>query len=209
MKELHYLFLGMLLGLGAAIPIGPINLEVIRRHLRFGGIYGFAFGIGACLADLTYLALLTLGTLTFLTQPLILKTTAIAGSIILIWFGIMAFRTPAFTVKNPIHEKSKNPPWVHTFQSYTMTLINPFTILFWSSVSTEISLFAKGNPFFGVYSGIGVLIGTISWIIFLNLMLHWTRHFLPPNIIHRLNQLGGVILIFFAFFGMAHAFHFL
>ncbi len=33
---MHFLIFGLLLGLGAAIPIGPVNLEIIRRNLKDG-----------------------------------------------------------------------------------------------------------------------------------------------------------------------------
>ena len=32
---------GILLGLGAAAPIGPVNLEIARRAMRFGFWAGF------------------------------------------------------------------------------------------------------------------------------------------------------------------------
>ena len=92
---LHQFIFGLLLGLGAAIPLGPMNLEIIRRNLRFGSVYGIALGLGACSADVTYLVLLSLGALSILTHPLILQVIGVIGSSILLWFGYSALRLKA------------------------------------------------------------------------------------------------------------------
>jgi L-lysine exporter family protein LysE/ArgO len=45
---------GVLLGLGAAAPIGPVNVEIARRTLRFGRGAGFLLGCGAVTIDVAY-----------------------------------------------------------------------------------------------------------------------------------------------------------
>jgi len=89
----HLLFLGVILGWGAAIPIGPMNLEMARRNLRFGTSYGFALGLGACTADLTYIVLITSGALVLLHHPLTLKIVGVVGAFVLAWFGLQAIKT--------------------------------------------------------------------------------------------------------------------
>ena len=89
---LHALILGLLLGWGAAIPIGPMNLEIIRRNLTYGTRYGVALGLGVCSADITYIALLSFGALVVLNHPLPLAIIGFIGSIILAWFGYNALR---------------------------------------------------------------------------------------------------------------------
>ena len=52
---------GVALGLGAAVPIGPVNVELARRTLRGGFSRGFALGCGAVTADVTYAILASFG----------------------------------------------------------------------------------------------------------------------------------------------------
>ena len=40
---MHIFYGCFLLGLGAAAPIGPVNLEIIRRNLQHGFATGFSF----------------------------------------------------------------------------------------------------------------------------------------------------------------------
>ncbi len=203
----HFMF-GLLLGWGAAIPIGPINLEIIRRNLNYGTAFGVALGLGACSADLTYIILLALGALTILHHVTLLKIVGIVGSLILAWFGYSALKLKSNNLKdefNQLNNSSNKPLWRHTLDGYILTLINPYTILFWSSIGTQIALMSRGTHFAIVYACFGVLIATLSWIISLNTALHYTKHRLSPKTMQLLNYLGGFLLLGFAALGLWHA----
>ena len=86
-----------------------------------------------------------------------------------------------------------------------MTLLNPMTIVFWASVSTQIATLSYHGVAAAVYVGVGVLLGTVSWIIGLNTALHIIRHRISAKVMHYFNIAGGVILIGFAVFGFIHA----
>lgn len=197
---MHLLIVGILLGMGAAIPIGPVNLEMIRRNLRFGTSYGIVTGLGACSADITYLLLLCLGALALLQYPDVLRVIGFVGSLILAWFAIGAFRA------KPIHEtpdKSSLPSlFRYGIEGYAITMINPYTILFWASISSQISLSALTHTNALILAGLGVVIGTVSWVLFLNGLIHFTRHKLTPIAIKWLNYSGGLILLGFALSGL-------
>lgn len=196
---MHSFLLGSLLGLGAAIPIGPVNLEIIRRNLRFGTPYGISTGLGACTADLIYLILLCLGALTLLQYPTLLRIISILGSLILIWFAIGAFRSKITSISD--HDQK---PSLLRFglEGFAMTAINPFTILFWASISSQLSLKALTGTSAIFLAGCGVIAGTVSWVLFINLVVHFTRHRLSATMIRGLNYVGGFILLGFAISGI-------
>lgn len=205
---LHEIIFGLLLGWGAAIPIGPMNLEIIRRNLQLGTIYGMALGVGACTADLTYIILMSLGALSILSHPLILKIIGILGGLILAWFGFSALRlnSQSLAEKNPsTHNDKISPLWRHTLEGYLLTLINPFTVLFWSSVSAQIAINAHTQGHGALFTALGVLLGTLSWSFGLNTVLHFTRHRLSGRFMHLLNIIGGSILLVFAAVGLTRA----
>lgn len=197
------LLLGLLLGMGAAIPIGPVNLEIIRRNLRFGTPYGLATGIGACTADVTYLVLLCAGALTLLQYPEVLKITGLIGALVLGWFGISALRSKLTDTPD---RNSFPSLWKYTFDGYVITLINPYTILFWASVSSQLSIAASENEYAIFLTGTGVIIGTVGWVVLLNLLIHYTRHRLNTTAIKWLNYTGGIILLSFAAMGLYQVF---
>ena len=61
---MHYLLLivsGVVMGLIAAVPIGPVNIICIRRTFAFGPLNGFVSGLGAALGDGIFAAITGLG----------------------------------------------------------------------------------------------------------------------------------------------------
>lgn len=205
---LHQIIFGLLLGWGAAIPIGPMNLEIIRRNLQLGTPYGIALGLGACSADLTYIVLMSVGALAILSHAFVLKIIGILGGLILAWFGFSALRMQSQNLAEKTtstENNRKTPLWRHTFEGYLLTLLNPFTVLFWSSVSAQIAVNASKHANSTLFAAIGVLLGTFSWICGLNTVLHFTRHKLSERHMHYLNIAGGCILLIFAALGLWRA----
>src|SRR3954454_17610164 len=81
-------FLGFFIGLVAAIPIGPVNLLVVRRTLAYDPLHGFMSGIGAVLADAVYASVTGFG---FTAIAQLIKghstTLQIVGGLMLFFFG--------------------------------------------------------------------------------------------------------------------------
>src|SRR5215213_940832 len=71
---------GILLGLGAAIPIGPVNVEIARRALRHGFWAGVALGLGAVTVDVFYAIVSTLSFTKVLNHPTILLVMTAGGA---------------------------------------------------------------------------------------------------------------------------------
>ncbi|MAZ40003.1 MAG: hypothetical protein CMF49_07760 [Legionellales bacterium] len=198
---MHLFFYGLMLGLGAAVPIGPINLEMMRRNLKYGTASGIFLGLGACSADVTYVILLCAGALVLLTHPFILNTIGVLGALLLFWFGYQAFFLSAKLEKNLAPKKSL-PQSI--MEGFLLTFVNPYTILFWMSVSAQLLLVTHGKNLAVLIAAVGVIIGTLSWVIFYNVILKFTRHKLSQNVIQLLNRLGGIVLWGFAFYGLYH-----
>ncbi|CAA6802363.1 MAG: Lysine exporter protein (LYSE/YGGA), partial [uncultured Sulfurovum sp.] len=62
---LNSLIEGFLLGLGAAVPLGPINILIMNHALK-NYKSAVAIGFGAMSADMVYLFIILLGLATFL-----------------------------------------------------------------------------------------------------------------------------------------------
>src|SRR5690349_21693009 len=85
---------GIIFGIGAAVPIGPVNVEIARRTLRWGFGAGVALGCGAVTVDVTYTILAAIGTarLGLASNAWIYWPIAVAGVVILSWLGVMSLR---------------------------------------------------------------------------------------------------------------------
>src|ERR1043165_10231030 len=67
MTYLYLILSGVVMGLIAAVPIGPVNLICIRRTFAFGPLNGFVSGLGAALGDGLFAAIMGFG-LTWIAQ---------------------------------------------------------------------------------------------------------------------------------------------
>lgn len=199
---MHLVLIGIVLGWGAAIPLGPINVEMIRRNITFGTLNGLAIAFGATCADTTYIFLILTGMLVFLNQPVILETVGFLGAFVLGWFAYKSITAvPVESTKKLLQGN-----FIHTcFAGYLMTLLNPFTIIFWSSISSQIANYTAGQHHAVIYATLGVIIGTLSWSLSLNTVLHFTRHKFSVRVMRILNIIGGMILLGFAIAGVVHS----
>src|ERR1700744_1297264 len=55
------IFAGFVIGLVAAVPIGPVNLLCVRRTVAYGSLYGFLSGLGAAVADGVFASIVGFG----------------------------------------------------------------------------------------------------------------------------------------------------
>ncbi len=85
---------GLLIGLGIAVPVGPVGLLVIQRTLAGGFRPGFLSGLGAAGADAVYGAIGGFG-IGWATAVLLDWQVAfrLAGGLFLAWLAWGAFRS--------------------------------------------------------------------------------------------------------------------
>ncbi|MBX6341250.1 MAG: LysE family transporter, partial [Thermomicrobiaceae bacterium] len=80
---------GILIGLSLGAPIGPINVEIVRRGLRSGFLSGWLVGAGAITGDTLY-CLLVIAGISPIIQHAAVKTilwTAGAAFLCLLAYG--------------------------------------------------------------------------------------------------------------------------
>jgi threonine/homoserine/homoserine lactone efflux protein len=174
--------LGLALGLYAAAMPGPINLEVIRRSISRGPRIGLMFGLGASLADVTFVLLSSLGALALInSMPMWGKAIMwLTGATILFWLGIRGLRakvpaTAGGEPTNPTFEviaPAKVTPvdMIHSFLiGLALTLSSPPTIMFWifnslMVASTHLTGGHEQNKNVPYLLAAGVGVACTSWV---------------------------------------------
>jgi L-lysine exporter family protein LysE/ArgO len=182
---------GFIFGLGAAVPLGPINVLIMSAALRSYPA-AVAFGAGAMSADAIYLVLLLFGLLTLLDHPTIMTVLAVLGSGFLLYmsYGIWSHR------HDPIHLQTleKAPSVTANYlKGLGLTLLNPYTIVFWLSVSTYIQT-AHLQPLWTV---LGMFSGILLWITLMPLLIHKTKHLFSQKTVTIISIVSAGILAFF------------
>jgi L-lysine exporter family protein LysE/ArgO len=215
---------GWLLGLGAAVPLGPINIEIIRRSLLIHPLAGAALGAGAVTADTIYIALTYGGTAALISDsPVARGVLGVAGAAFLLYLGVMAVRSgidragTAARFEAAQRTASGHAPalldgeesraatsrrHIRPLRQYGiglgLTMLNPYTIAYWLAVSSEVVALSDGgwSPLAALAAG--VVLGAGGWVVFLTSALAAGRRLVGVRFLMAVSVLGGLVLVGFA-----------
>lgn len=196
-----------MLGLTLAAPIGPVNLEIIKRGLHSGFKQAFLTGAGAMSADTTYLTLIFFGLTSFLNMTLMKIVLGIVGSLILIYLGVISAKE--FFNKSAVAKTNPKPLFKSSFiTGYVLAISSPMTIVWWTGVFGALltSQTSMANNLFAFLSCFSILLGCFVWVFFLAVALHWGRKFVNTKFLKSISLTAGIFLIGFGFYFLHRAY---
>jgi threonine/homoserine/homoserine lactone efflux protein len=188
---------GIIIGLMASIPLGPIGVLCVQRTLNKGRKSGFVSGLGAAGAD-TFFALIAGYGMSMVTS--FLKTQhiyfQIIGGLIIMYLGSHIFFT------NPVRQlrlqrMSQNKLSQDFLSVFFLTISNPMAIFFFLAMFAGVNL--AGGPMNVFLIGLvvaGVSVGSVSWWFILTTLVNIFRHRFRLKAIWWMNKVSGVIIFF-------------
>jgi threonine/homoserine/homoserine lactone efflux protein len=211
MNYLIITFLGFFLGLIAAIPIGPVNLLVVRRSLAYDPLHGFMSGLGAVLADALYASITAFG-FTALAQLIKGHSTAleIIGGLMLLYFGAKMYLSPPnIRPENGEDGESKTLPLLRAMMStFALAVTNPATLLAFTAMFAGVAgVVGQEASFYGAaFLVIGVLAGSTFWWFTLTTITGLFHRHIDDRVMTIINKVSGVIVTLFGLGVFAHLF---
>lgn len=190
---------GMGVGVALAAPIGPINIEIVRRGLRGGFTAGWLVGLGAVTADTIYCALVVSGLAPVADRPWLRVPLYLAGALVLGYLGLSG-------VRGAISGQEVQAPPPSSRQSYAtgfvMAAANPVGIVYWLSIGGALvaSAVAHAGPRAAPLLVGGVFGGIVCWVTFLSGLTQGGRRFVSDRVLRWLTGLGGAVLAGFALY---------
>ena len=188
---------GIIVGLGASIPLGPIGILCIQRTLSKGKWSGFATGMGAAISDIIFSAIALLG-LAFVNDFLTTyrEWVMLFGGAIVAGFGLKIFIT------NPIKQIKRvqegNHQYIQDFaSSFIMTITNPGAIFLIIGMFAFIGI-DSGSYEFGLVLApalLGVFIGTLGWWFTLSTVINMFRNKFRLKQLLVTNWIAGNIIM--------------
>jgi L-lysine exporter family protein LysE/ArgO len=202
MVDLRTMWNGAIFGLGAAAPIGPINVEMARRALGRSWAAGACLGLGAVSIDVLYACIATAGVHVAGNRPWIYWPIAVAGTLLLIYLGIASLREAARAYRGGWAIESApvpaRPLWKVYATGVMMTAANPMTLAFWfgglSSSAENMGVGPGQLPMLAV----GVFLGTVSWVLAYSTLMAVLGRFRQPWWMAAADLIGGIVLLGFA-----------
>src|SRR5665213_4575430 len=158
---------GVIMGLIAAVPIGPVNLICIRRSFAFGPVNGFMSGLGAALGDGVFAAITGFG-LTWVAQLIegYAPVIELIGGAMLVYFGWRSFFAPPMV---RCLDEEGNDGATNLLKAmastFALTITNPATLLAFTAMFAGLGGLAGGAGSYVDASFVvaGVVGGSAGW----------------------------------------------
>ena len=190
---------GVVMGLIAAVPIGPVNLICIRRTFAFGPLNGFVSGLGAAVGDGIFAAITGFG-LTWIAQLIEGYATIIEliGGAMMVWMGYRTFVSP------PVPRCAEDKPdsggtklsraMISTF---ALTVTNPVTLLSFGVMFASLGGLAGGAGSFHDASFVvaGVIGGSAGWWLALTAVIGLFHTRIDEKVMRMINRICGVLVM--------------
>ena len=193
---LDFVFKGMLIGIIASAPMGPVGVLCVQRTLKKGRWYGLATGIGAAASDMLYALLTSVGmnlVTDFVNDSVTRFYLQVAGSLMLLGFGWYTYNTnPTKNIRKGGH--SKGTLLSNGITAFFVTLSNPLIILLFMALFAQFA-FAPSTPFDLAVSFLSIAAGSLLWWYGLTWLVDKIRSKFDDYGIHIINQIIGAVVI--------------
>lgn len=196
---LDWIFKGMLIGIVASAPMGPVGVLCIQRTLNKGRWYGFVTGIGATVSDFIY-ALITGFGMSFVMDLInnnqnrfILQIT---GSILLMVFGVYCYRSDP-TKKIHVSGNKKGTLIHNGVTAFLVTFSNPLIIFLFMATFAQFAFVVTDHPLHMCVGYFSIICGALLWWFGLTWLIDKVRGKFDNSSIVIINKIiGSIVMIF-------------
>ena len=187
---------GMMVGIVASAPMGPVGVLTVGRTFNKGRWYGFVTGLGAAMSDLLYAIVTGLGmsiVMDFVERPTTIYYFKIMGSILLFGFGAYTYYTkPAKPHKS---SGKRGSLWHNMFTGFAITFSNPLIIFLFLALFARLGFVVPEHPAEQFVGYAGVLSGAIVWWLCLTTALGKLGSRLDMRTIQMFNRMLGLLVM--------------
>lgn len=186
---------GILLGLSITAPIGPTNIEIIRRGTREGWRSARAFCLGVIVALIIYLLLVVLGLSLLIESKVFNIALTTLGVIVLAYLSFNSLRDYFSGKKMEFDDEEESNK--HFLPGIVLTLSNPAILLLWTGIMGADLAASGADVSQGLMLSIGILIGVVVFFTSLIFLIHYGRKFLRQRYVKYVSLIAGIVLMGF------------
>lgn len=187
---------GMVIGIVASAPMGPVGVLCVQRTLNKGRWYGLATGVGAAISDLIYAAIAGFGmsfVVDIIENPIVSYWIKVAGSILLFVFGLYTYHSNPVQQVRPVSRNKSN--LIHNFiTGFLVTLSNPLILFLFVAMFGQFTFIVNNlGPQLVGYAFI--VIGALLWWFGLTWLIDKVRNRFDVRGIWIINRIIGIIVM--------------
>lgn len=187
---------GIIIGLGSAIPVGPVGLVCIQRTLAKNKLSGIISGFGSATADATFATISAFSIrfiINFIQHHHVIFRSI--GAIILIYIGIKSVLSKEST-KITRTKSSTAITHIEEFVSgFAMTITNPLTAIVFLAGFASINKIVGHSATISTLFVIGVFIGSCIWWQILTFLTDKLAHKIKGDYIDLINKTFSFIIV--------------
>lgn len=195
---LDFIYKGILIGIIASAPMGPVGVLCVQRTLNKGRWYGFVTGVGAAISDIIYAGLTCFGmsyVMDFVNNQQNKFYLQIIGSLLLLAFGVYTYRSdPTRNIRTPGLNKGS---LIHNgVTAFLVTVTNPLIIFLFIACYAQFVFVIPDHPFEMCVGFLSIILGALLWWFGLTWLIDKIRGKFDTNGIRLINQvIGAVVMI--------------
>ena len=198
---LDFIFKGMLIGIMASAPMGPVGVLCIQRTLNKGRWYGFITGIGATVSDLIYALFTGFGmsfVMEFIQNERSRFILQICGSIVLLLFGIYCYRSDPTRKIHKSNRPSKGTLLHNGVTAFIVTVLNPLIVFLFIFLFAQFAFIVPVRPLEMTVGYVSIIGGALLWWFGLTWLVDKVRGKFDDNGILIINRVVGCIVMIFS-----------
>jgi threonine/homoserine/homoserine lactone efflux protein len=184
---------------------GPLLTTVIAESTRHGFKTGPFISLGHALLEAVMVGFIILGFTHFIHNPALILAISLAGSLILLYFGIsMLTSIPRLSVdfKNNYKKSSSL-----ILLGITMSITNPYWTVWWLTIGLGLVLAAQKQGFLaiGIFF-LGHILADFGWYSIVSLAISKGRRFISLKIYKSIIFICGLTLLGFSIYFLISSF---
>ncbi|MCH4183253.1 MAG: LysE family transporter [Prevotella sp.] len=196
---LNVIFKGMLIGIIASAPMGPVGILCVQRTIKKGRWYGMATGVGASVSDIIYALITGLGmsfVLNFFKNPSTKFYFQVIGGVVLLLFGIYCYRSKPMENAHLTNNKSKGTLLHNAVTAFLVTFANPLIIFLFVALFAQFAFIMPGHPFQMAVGYMSIIFGANLWWYGLTWTVDRIRNKFDVQGIRIINHIiGGIVVV--------------
>lgn len=196
---LDLVFKGILIGVLASAPMGPVGVLCVQRTLNKGRWYGFVTGVGAAVSDIIYAAITGFGmsfVMDLVTNERNKFWLQIAGSLVLLAFGVYCWRSNP-TRRMHVSGKQKGSLVYNGVTAFWVTFFNPLIVFLFMAAFAQLAFVVPNHPVEMSVGYLSIVAGALLWWFGLTWLIDKIRGKFDTNGIVIINKvIGSVVIIF-------------
>ena len=196
----HIMFItaAYIMGFLAAIPAGPVQIEVARRAINGHLRSSLMVVLGAFAVDVLYGVIAFFGIAPFLQKEIVMAVFWLIGGAFLLTLSYMVFKHSSKPHEFNSDAKHLMEKRWGLITGLTLSAVNPMLIFWWlmgQRLFMDIGLIENFTLDIAVSFLAAAGLGLASYLSLLSLFLHWTKKLISSNQMKWINLSFGIVLL--------------